>query len=68
MIRLGGSGYSVGVLKIGCGVSSFREGKWFSTLYTCDYGPNGNFSLNGYLELAIYAGLQSSTAESLGFK
>ena len=24
----------------GCGC---REGKWFATLYTCNYGPNGNF-------------------------
>lgn len=29
--------------KVGCGATSYREGKWFSTLYTCDYGPNGNF-------------------------
>lgn len=29
--------------KVGCGATSYREGKWFSTLYTCNYGPNGNF-------------------------
>lgn len=29
--------------KVGCGSTSYREGKWFSTLYTCNYGPNGNF-------------------------
>jgi len=32
--------------KIGCGATSYREGKWFVTLYTCNYGPNGNF-ING---------------------
>ena len=31
-------------------------------------GPNGNFKMNGYFEIAIYAGMQSSTAESRGFK
>ena len=34
------------LLQIGCGATSYREGKWFSTLYTCNYGPNGNF-ING---------------------
>ena len=29
--------------KVGCGASSYRDGKWFATLYTCNYGPNGNF-------------------------
>ena len=29
--------------KVGCGATSYREGKWFATLYTCNYGPNGNF-------------------------
>lgn len=29
--------------KVGCGATSFRDGKWFATLYTCNYGPNGNF-------------------------
>jgi len=29
--------------KIGCGATTYKEGKWFSTLYTCNYGPNGNF-------------------------
>ena len=31
-------------------------------------GPNGNFSMNGYLEYEIYAGLQSSTVKCHGFK
>ena len=31
-------------------------------------GPDGNFSMNGYLELAIYAGLQTSSTECAGFK
>jgi len=29
--------------KVGCGITSYKEGKWFATLYTCNYGPNGNF-------------------------
>ena len=29
--------------KVGCGATSYRDGKWFATLYTCNYGPNGNF-------------------------
>jgi len=29
--------------KIGCGATTYKEGKWYSTLYTCNYGPNGNF-------------------------
>lgn len=29
--------------KIGCGGTSYREGRWFATLYTCNYGPGGNF-------------------------
>ena len=36
---------SVGTLaplpQVGCGVTSYREGAWYSTLYTCNYGPNG---------------------------
>lgn len=28
--------------KIGCGSTSFPDGKFFTTLYTCNYGPNGN--------------------------
>ena len=32
--------------KIGCGVTEFKEGKWFAKLYTCNYGPAGNF-ING---------------------
>ena len=27
---------------VGCGATTFREGRWFSTLYTCNYGPGGN--------------------------
>ena len=27
--------------QVGCGVTSYREGAWYSTLYTCNYGPNG---------------------------
>ena len=30
-------------MQVGCGATSYREGKWFSTLYTCNYGPNGNY-------------------------
>ena len=29
--------------KVGCGATSYKDGKWFATLYTCNYGPNGNF-------------------------
>jgi len=29
--------------KVGCGATSYKDGKWFTTLYTCNYGPNGNF-------------------------
>lgn len=29
--------------KVGCGATEFREGKWYSKLYTCDYGPVGNY-------------------------
>ena len=29
--------------KVGCGAATYRDGKWFATLYTCNYGPNGNF-------------------------
>jgi len=28
--------------QVGCGATSFKEGRWFSTLYTCNYGPGGN--------------------------
>ena len=28
--------------KVGCGASSFKNGDWFATLYTCNYGPRGN--------------------------
>ena len=31
-------------------------------------GPDGLWSMNGYLEFAIYAGLQTSKAECHGFK
>jgi len=29
--------------KVGCGATSYRDGQWYATLYTCNYGPNGNF-------------------------
>ena len=29
--------------KVGCGATSYKDGRWFATLYTCNYGPNGNF-------------------------
>ena len=29
--------------RVGCGLTEYREGKWFSKLYTCDYGPSGNY-------------------------
>ena len=29
--------------KIGCGITEFRDGKWFAKLYTCNYGPAGNY-------------------------
>ena len=28
--------------RVGCGATTFRSGAWFSTLYTCNYGPAGN--------------------------
>ena len=34
--------------KVGCGATSFKNGRWFSTLYTCNYGPNGNY-INGQM-------------------
>merc|ERR1711874_409174 len=33
---------------VGCGATSYKNGRWFSTLYTCNYGPNGNF-INGQM-------------------
>ena len=29
--------------QVGCGAASYKDGKWFTTLYTCNYGPGGNF-------------------------
>jgi len=29
--------------KVGCGVTEFIDGKWFAKLYTCNYGPAGNY-------------------------
>jgi len=29
--------------KVGCGATSYKDGQWYATLYTCNYGPNGNF-------------------------
>ena len=34
--------------KVGCGLTEYREGKWFAKLYTCDYAPAGNF-INGQM-------------------
>ena len=30
--------------KVGCGVTEYKDGKWFAKLYTCNYGPAGNES------------------------
>ena len=30
-------------IQVGCGAASYKDGKWFTTLYTCNYGPGGNF-------------------------
>ncbi len=29
--------------RVGCGLSEYRQGKWFAKLYTCNYGPSGNY-------------------------
>jgi len=29
--------------KVGCGATSYKDGRWFATLYTCNYGPGGNY-------------------------
>jgi len=29
--------------KVGCGVTEYVDGKWFAKLYTCNYGPAGNY-------------------------
>ena len=29
--------------RLGCGVSVYRTGRWFNVLYTCNYGPGGNY-------------------------
>ncbi|CAL4133678.1 unnamed protein product, partial [Meganyctiphanes norvegica] len=29
--------------KIGCGYTFYKEGRWHKKLYTCNYGPAGNF-------------------------
>jgi len=29
--------------KVGCGVSMYKDGPWFTALFTCNYGPAGNF-------------------------
>ena len=29
--------------KVGCGITEFIDGKWFAKLYTCNYGPAGNY-------------------------
>ena len=35
-------------IKVGCGLTEYRDGKWFAKLYTCDYGPAGNY-INGQM-------------------
>ena len=32
------------IVQVGCGSTSFPEGKYFTTLYACNYGPNGNIN------------------------
>ena len=34
--------------KVGCGLTEYKDGKWFAKLYTCDYAPAGNF-INGQM-------------------
>ena len=34
--------------KVGCGLTEYKDGKWFAKLYTCDYGPAGNY-INGQI-------------------
>ena len=34
--------------KVGCGLTEYRDGKWFAKLYTCNYAPAGNF-INGQM-------------------
>ncbi len=29
--------------RVGCGLTAYRQGKWFVKLYTCNYGPSGNY-------------------------
>ena len=29
--------------RVGCGVTVYRTGRWFNVLYTCNYGPGGNY-------------------------
>jgi hypothetical protein len=29
--------------KVGCGATSYKDGRRFTTLYVFNYGPNGNF-------------------------
>lgn len=29
--------------RVGCGLTEYRDGKWFAKLYTCNYGPSGNY-------------------------
>ena len=29
--------------KVGCGTTTYKDGRWFTSLYVCNYGPNGNF-------------------------
>jgi len=34
--------------KVGCGLTEYKDGKWFAKLYTCNYAPAGNF-INGQM-------------------
>jgi len=28
---------------VGCGVTTYKVGRWYQVLYTCNYGPGGNY-------------------------
>jgi hypothetical protein len=57
-------------IKIGCGATSYPDGKFYTTLYTCNYGPNGNINsgsmykkgtTNDILKIVFRESLQRST-------
>ena len=29
--------------RVGCGVTTYKDGPWFTSLYVCNYGPSGNY-------------------------